>query len=346
MKKRNLTLAILAMVVATLVSVAIVSCKKEDTVAPTGQHAAKAAFTPPQVDDMNAYLKDFKQRMQSAAKGDDEALSLDEAAWHLACLANVDFCKINVEYNDVQFDTVEMQVNASDGAIAMSDLNTAYEQMRNEIQQFKKGFNHCDQNLYFINVFINGSGDARIALMTSFTLGSKGWETHPWYYSDPFELADVCDMYFSEDSVYYWNGLASSELQRILNLYEHHENGSGIDGAVCYIPTRSHTFDYTNTYDPYISGYNYINESRVFAKKYTQPYLYIFHIYEMCYCLDSYLALGYDYINDNLYSHEHPVCWTVTPVTNTPNPYRYYYYHQLHVEYGNSITIPTPATIN
>ncbi|MBR3730013.1 MAG: hypothetical protein IKN08_03765 [Bacteroidales bacterium] len=84
MKKRKLTLAILAMVVATLVSVAIVSCKKEDTVAPTGQSAAKAAFTPPQVDDMNAYLKDFKQKMQSAAKGDDEALSLDEAAWHLS----------------------------------------------------------------------------------------------------------------------------------------------------------------------------------------------------------------------------------------------------------------------
>ena len=84
MRKSKFFIAILVMVVATLVSVAIVSCKKEDTVAPTGQHAAKAAFTPPQVDDMNAYLKDFKQRMQSAAKGDDEALSLDEAAWHLS----------------------------------------------------------------------------------------------------------------------------------------------------------------------------------------------------------------------------------------------------------------------
>ena len=43
MRKSKFFIAILVMVVATLVSVAIVSCKKEDTVAPTGQHAAKAA---------------------------------------------------------------------------------------------------------------------------------------------------------------------------------------------------------------------------------------------------------------------------------------------------------------
>ena len=64
MKQKNLTLAIFVMVVATLVSVAIMSCKKEDTVAPTGQSAAKAAFTPPQVDDMNAYLKALTYKLE------------------------------------------------------------------------------------------------------------------------------------------------------------------------------------------------------------------------------------------------------------------------------------------
>ena len=112
MKKRNLTLAILAMVVATLVSVAIVSCKKEDTAVPTGQRAAKAAFTPPQVDDMNAYLKAFKQKMQSAAKGDDEALSLDEAAWHLSSVANYDFGHVNVEFDDVRVSMDRVQIES------------------------------------------------------------------------------------------------------------------------------------------------------------------------------------------------------------------------------------------
>ena len=64
MRKSKFFIAILAMVVATLVSVAIVSCKKEDTAAPTGQRAAKAAFTPPQVDDMNAYLKALTYKLE------------------------------------------------------------------------------------------------------------------------------------------------------------------------------------------------------------------------------------------------------------------------------------------
>ena len=47
MKKRNLTLAIFVMVVATIVSVAIVSCKKEDNASFSGRNPVKEAFTPP-----------------------------------------------------------------------------------------------------------------------------------------------------------------------------------------------------------------------------------------------------------------------------------------------------------
>ena len=336
MKKRNLTLAILAMVVATLVSVAIVSCKKEDTVAPTGQHAAKAAFTPPQVDDMNAYLKGFKQRMQSAAKGDGQTLSLDEAAWHLACLANVDFCKINVEYNDVQFDTVEMQVNASDGAIAMSDLNTAYEQMRNEIQQFKKGFNHCDQNLYFINVFINGSGDARIALMTTFVTSSKDMGDHLWYFEDSYIYDTACYFFFDPYTIYPWNGYGMTELQRILNLYEHHENTAI---SLCFIPTRNYTFSYPNWPDPY--GNTFTGNSRVFAGDASLGAHINLSQNEMCYCLDSYLGLGYDYIEGNpIYSEEFPVNWLIADtIIQFPLHRHPTHMHLLTVQYGRPFAI-------
>ena len=110
MRKSKFFIAILVMVVATLVSVVIVSCKKEDTAVPTGQRAAKAAFTPPQVDDMNAYLKDFKQRMQSATKGDGQTLSLDEAAWHLSSVANYDFGHVNVEFDDVRVSMDRVQI--------------------------------------------------------------------------------------------------------------------------------------------------------------------------------------------------------------------------------------------
>lgn len=64
----------------------------------------------------------------------------------------------------------------------------------------------------------------------------------------------------------------------------------------------------------------------------------------MCYCLDSYLGLGYDYIDDNLYTDEHPVNWTIYCISEH-NPFSawYYYYHQLYVEYGQLIPVnPTP----
>lgn len=343
MKKRRIIIATLLMVVTT--TVAFVSCKKENQDALSNNTQPVETFTAPQIDDMKAYLKDFRQRMQTSK--DNETLSLEEAAWHISCLANVDFCRINVNYDDFLFDTIETRVNTRNGSILMSDLNMVYEQICAGIQQFKKGFNHLDQNLYFIKVSISTEGNAKIALMTSYTVNSKGLYDHQWYFQDVYAAAFACDEYFSVDSTYTWNGLGASELQRILNLYDHHENGSSGSGgliSICYIPTRNHTFDYTNTHDPYGTEFYYINDSRVFAKRYAQPITdYNFDIWELCYLLDSYLGLGYDYIKDNLYAHEFPVNWTVTPLTHhypsIYNPLPYYYYHQLYVEYGRAFIV-------
>ena len=106
MKKRNLIITTLLVVVAA--TVAFVSCKKENQDALLNNTESVMTFTVPQIDDMNAYLKGFKQRMRATKDG--ETLTLDEAAWHLSCLANFDFCRINVEYDDFQFDTIDMQV--------------------------------------------------------------------------------------------------------------------------------------------------------------------------------------------------------------------------------------------
>ena len=350
MKKRRFIIATLIVVVATVV--AFVSCKKENQDASLNNPQPVKTFTAPQIDDMNAYLKDFRQRMQTSKDG--ETLTLEEAAWHLSCLANVDFCRVNVEYDNFQFDTINMQVHVTNGAMLMSDLCTAYEQMCTQIQQFKKGFNHLDQNLYFIKVCVGTEGNAKIALMTSYTISTKDLYNHQWYFPDVFQAIDACYEYYSDDSTYVWNGLGATDLQRVLNIYDHHENsGSGEQYSVCYIPTRDHTFDYSNTYDPYGSENSYINESRVFAKRYynsPNPY-YDFSVWEMCYLLDSYLGLGYDYIDDHLYVQEFPVNWTVTPKTfkdnhqNTPFYNYTYIYHQLHVEYGRALVAdqPTPS---
>ena len=322
---------------ATTLSVAMVSCKKETPEAmQQACNETQTVFSPENITDMNAYLKGFKKQMQES-KG-DETMGLEEAAWHLSCLANIDFCRINVEHDDFLFDTIEMQVNITDGVMLMRDFCKAYEQMSTEIQQFKKGFNHLDQNMYFVKVSIGAEGNAKIAIMTSYIVNSKSLYNHQWYYSDIYEAIEACDEYYSEDSTYVWNGLGATELQRVLNIYEHHENGIGPGGllVICFIPSRDHTFDYTNTYDPYEVEFDYLNSSRVFAKKYFGHVpSYTFEVWELCYLLDSYLGLGYDFMNDHLYSYEFPVNWTVTPQTYS-NTYPYYkiIYHNLHVEYG------------
>lgn len=343
MKKRNLIIATLFVVVAT--AVAFVSCKKESQDALSNNTQSVKPFTAPQIDDMNAYFKDFRQKMQESQNTKDaEYLGREEAAWHLSSLANIDFCRVNVKYDDFQFDTIEMQVNITNGVMLMSDLCMAYEQMCTEIQQFKKGFNHLDQNLYFIKVSIGAEGNAKIALMTSYIVNSKSIYDHLWYFDDVFEALDACYEYYSNDSTYVWNNLGAKELKRVLNLYDHHENIFGLDGSVtmCFVPTRNHTFNYTNTYDPYEMEFDYLNHSRVFAKRYAQlpspGFIYIFDVWEMCYLLDSYLGLGYDYINDNLYAHEFPVNWKVTPIEFHNNFY-HLFYHDLYVEYGRSYIV-------
>lgn len=330
MKKKRLFIATLLVVAA--VSAAVVSCKKESPntlMSNTPQNVER--FTPPQVADMNAYLKDFKAKMQNVTRDGNETLSLEEAAWHLACLANFDFCRINVEYDDVLFDTIEMQVNVTNGTMLMSDLNLAYDQMCTEIQQFKKGFNFNNQNLYFANIFINGNGTAKIALMTSFLTASKNINDHLWYFPDTYAYIDsVCEYHFNSSAQYVWNGYAKTELQRILNLFEHHECGT-INSF--FIPTRNHSFNYPNYLDPY--GNTFTGDSRVFAFDVSIGAVIKLSPDEMCYCLDSYLGLGYDFISNSIYEDEHPVNWIITDTIISFQQHKFpTHMHILTVQYG------------
>ena len=342
MKKSNSIIAIIGLAIMGT-AVAVVSCKKnnENTLSPKAYNVQQS-IDYRQIEDKLTYFEDFRQKM-TESKGDD-AYNLEDAAWHLACLANLDFCKVNVEYDNVQFDTVEMQICVTDGVVLLSDLNAAYEQMCTEIQQFKKGFTHNNQNLYYINMSITVEGNAKIALMTTFNLNSKYTWDHTWYYDSDYDACMACADYFSDDSLYLWNSTAARELQRVLNLIEHHENDSSNINhiMICYFPTRHHDFDYNNTYDPYHSGF--YNDSRVFAyRKYNMSTLnhYLFICEDLCYCLDSYLGLGYDFINDNLYADERPVNWTVTAIskpTTNYSPTWWMHYHELRVEYGQLIS--------
>lgn len=69
----------------TIVAAIIIACTKEkETIV---SQSAIETITVSKEDDMSAYLKQFKEKMQSATKG-DETLSLEDARWHLEAVLN------------------------------------------------------------------------------------------------------------------------------------------------------------------------------------------------------------------------------------------------------------------
>lgn len=150
------------------------------------------------------------------------------------------------------------------------------------------------------------------------------------------EIDSICDLYFCEDSIYLWDSTAKKELQRILNVFESYENAQ----ISYYTPSRSQTFEYNciDWLDPY--GSPFCRNSRLFAV--FDDFNYELSLDEMCYCLDSYLGLGYDFISNNPIRNERPVNWIVECDNKWFVQYqdRYTtYFHRLKVQYGVIHTI-------
>lgn len=325
MKTKKLSFAIIAMAIV-VVTVAVAACKKDTENALNSKgNNAKEAFDLRKIDDINAYLKDFRQKM-TEGKG-EEAMNVDEAAWHLASLANLDLCNASIEFNDVRFDTIEMQVPVNGGEIKMSDFRLAYEQMISEIQRIEETLGLENQNLRFVDVFITESGNARINLMTTSNNLSRDLYDYYWYFPDTFGYLDSICYYHFTSYQYPWNTTAKSELERVMNVFE----GRVTPFVSSYLPTRTVSFDFPQWIDPYGSPFNMNSRLSV---GYTEHY-YLSED-DMCYCLDSYLGLGVDYLANNYYvDDEYPIYWTIEPIKKQfSNDNLYTYYHRLKVRYG------------
>ena len=339
MKTKSFFIATLLVVAA--ISVVVVSCKKETASAVTdNKNESVQTFNPREIEDMNAYLKDFKQKMNSTAKGEDEALPLEDAAWHLSSVANYDFGNINVEFDDIRFDTLYAHVDVTNGTVLLSDLGIAYENISNEIESHFQKINLDEKHIRFIDAYISEDGYTSIPLLISFKRNSKGWDDYHWYYEphivDPFHddiAMDSCNAHFSDDMVYLWDGLGMSELVRLLNVYEHHNYLWYGNSHIYYFKSREHTFEYMDYIDPYGSPSNH--NSRLFGVM--GDWDYEIPKMDMCYYLDSYLGLGYDYLitnPSNQYDNECIGAWFIESDDQVIRPdYSPTYYHKLKVIY-------------
>lgn len=335
MKKSNSIIAILGLAILAT-AVAFMSCKKDEqkdmSYSPSNLSTISKTR---QMDNIGTYLKEFRKRMLES--NGNELLGLEDAAWHLACMANIEHCNINVEFDEVRFDTICMQVNVTDGGVLMTDMRTVYEQMWPAIQRFQKGLNLDNQNLRFINMSISDNGKVKISMMT--TSFSAERLDHFWYFQNSDATDSICSQYFEDGLMYQWNTAAISHLSTALNAVGgHYQNTPDL---YCYIPTRSYVFNYDSWIDPYGSPF-YLN-SRLFAyyEETSNPTSYL-DFDKMCYCLDSYIGMGKSYIIQNPgVQDEKPVSWAITPI----NTARYVIFHKLTVQYGqfsNGYPGPSP----
>ena len=167
MKKSNLFIASLLVVAA--ITIAMVSCKKDNQEVLLNNTQSVKAFTPPVVDDMNAYLKNFKQKMKESQNTKNaECLSLEEAAWHLSSLANYDFANANVEFNDIRFDTLYSTVTVTGSSVLLSNLAAVYQSICTDIERFYHSIMLDEKHFRFINVSVFESGEVVVSITTTY----------------------------------------------------------------------------------------------------------------------------------------------------------------------------------
>lgn len=324
MNKRKSILAISVIAMAAIVSVAVVSCKKEDTRAMSTSNKNEA-FDPRQIEDMSTYLKDFKLKMQNG-KGSD-ALSIEDAAWHLSGLANYDFANANVVYEDVRFDTIFEYVNVTGKEILMQDLNTVYEKICTDIDKLQNSLYLYNQHFRFFDIKISDNGLVTISSITTFSTNNRYWGDTTWYFPDSWYADSVCYSVFNLNVPHNSMELARTELKRVLNLFESHPTDP--NNRVYYIVTNTQSFYYRDHIDPYGSP-SYL-DSRLFAGYGISNYDIV---NDLCYYYDSYLDLGYK----NCPTDKTIVSWDVSGINEAPFPEyqeRYYKgYHLLTVQYG------------
>jgi len=116
--------AILAMIFAA--AVMATSCQKEKEKEENTEKAV-SHFNPAnlQIDDMNAYLEGFKEKMENAeAKGENETMGIEEAAWHLSSVANHDFAQIIASHDTLCHDTLYFHVDVDVGKVSVADISS------------------------------------------------------------------------------------------------------------------------------------------------------------------------------------------------------------------------------
>ena len=189
MKKTRIIVGVLALAVVAAI---VFACTKEKETRVTQSSNEMTSVS--KEDDMSAYLKQFKEKMQSAEKG-DEALSLDDARWYLEAVLNYTYGDAGHLFSDIQYDTFYYKLPVRDGEITFGQLNEAFKVFSNNVEEVYEESKLPEKRILAIQTKFNtddSKGDgvsAQIIVNTSGIVPVYPWFDstdywNEWYYDD------------------------------------------------------------------------------------------------------------------------------------------------------------------
>ncbi len=199
MKKNFRLVAITAtlLIVATT-AIVIQSCKKDQNKLVDTQKVQNTIKHPEKIDDINAYLREFGEKMMNSKS--DAMLTLEEASWHLTAYQNYNYGDVDSEYDAMTYDDRVYIVPVTDGMVALSDLGALYANTVKDIELFYKNSNFDNKRIMYVISDIEESG--RVNMRTALTYHKP--DQSRYYYFDnlsslfcdsifPNGLYEVCD---------------------------------------------------------------------------------------------------------------------------------------------------------
>lgn len=180
MKTSRILMGALALV---MVAVAIIACTKEKEMS---SETVENIEMVSREDDMNAYLKQFKERMQSASRG-DETLSMEDARWHLEAVLNYTYGDAGLPFSDIQCDTFYYKLPAQNEEITFAQLNQAFIEFSESVEESYADCSLPGKSVLAIQTrFESESKDGDISVRSILSIGGSSNTINMWFDSTDY----------------------------------------------------------------------------------------------------------------------------------------------------------------
>lgn len=181
--------------------------------------------------DMNAYLTDFKTRLQSGLKS-GETLETEEAMWHLTALLNFDYGDAGHEFFEFVTDTSYIVISKTGDGVSYETLNSAYTDLQTFVENVYTTSDLDDKHIYFVVSQVVSDDGENITIQTVSTLGNGRGS-----FSSTFGPADYWKMCYGYGKCGEYEGQcigrgATTELTRMIRL--HIPVAAAINGTVYF----------------------------------------------------------------------------------------------------------------